>query len=213
LSFNKSTGRPLDDSDEDTVYLEAKNIHSKAARRKIIFCGFILIMLLLLFIIYQQGIWKQIPFIPKPALTDDEIALNLSKLYGSITVMTIEGDSMLPALYDGQKVYVASTYYENHSPKRDEIAEISFDSETQYVKRIVAIPGDRFFLKDYVLKLDGSPDVVITPNDAVYSQLVKPDYAIPIGGILVLGDNQNNSWDSRDYGLISIELLSGRIVK
>ncbi len=77
------------------------------------------------------------------------------------------------------------------------------------VKRVVGIPGDP------VRKLNGAVSVsdrTYVVSVAAYSELSRTA-TIPEGQLFVLGDNQRASFDSRDYGLVPIDSVRGRVFR
>ncbi|EOL47671.1 signal peptidase I [Enterococcus caccae] len=136
----------------------------------------------------------------------------------------VDGDSMKPTLLNGDRVIVRRT----KEPKRYEIITFKppVKSEFQYVKRIIGMPGDLVWtegsdlfinhqaeslpkaselsaaseLPDGTIKINLSEDSL-----AQMSQLKK----IPKGYYFVLGDNRNNSSDSRTFGLVEGQSIEG----
>ncbi len=136
----------------------------------------------------------------------------------------LEGHSMEPAFPDGSVLSLLLNYYHSCPFVRGDVVGIAFDTyagHKQFVKRIIAIPGDR---------VSFSPENKIILND---TQLVEPyaqgslssedvnrlqmvlsfyQYAIPPQQVLVLGDNRSTSFDSRAFGLVHVNSISGKVL-
>jgi signal peptidase I len=202
--------------DQDNDELLKKAYHDTQVRnfKRTIILTVVITLLLASYLTYRTGSWKKIPFIPYDMNEQDNIQ-NLSKHYGKIEIKIVEGNSMLPTFFNGQTVFEASDYYKNHTPQRNDIAEIKIDPERPYIKRIAAIPGDTFTLRGTRLYLDNSSAnlvIDLKSSSRSYHQIVGNSNIIPPWAVFVIGDNLN-SWDSRDYGLVEVSQLLGKIVK
>ncbi len=133
----------------------------------------------------------------------EEIILNLSEVYSNLSVMEVVGNSMEPTFSDGQIVFVARTHYQNNTPVKGDIGTVYFKlSDTYFVKRIVATPSDKIDENEKYLQ-----------GTLLLKQLKYYNYTVPLGTIIIIGDNQESSLDSRDYGVVPIKLLEGKVVK
>jgi len=93
---------------------------------------------------------------------------------------------------------------ETKSPERNDIAvfRMPIKEGTNYVKRIVAIPGDTLYYNDNDFKVN------FKPTDAEkYTKVI-----IPEDRFFAIGDNINNSYDSRYWGFIPKENFIGKYV-
>lgn len=87
-----------------------------------------------------------------------------------------------------------------------------------YVKRCIALPGDKFSIKDgFVYLNDRKLDEPYTcgkPTDyesASVSESNSIEGIVPQGKIIVLGDNRVNSFDSRHFGYLDISAVKSRV--
>lgn len=127
----------------------------------------------------------------------------------AVRIYSIPTASMEPTLRAGDHIVV--TPYHKAVPQRGDIVVFRSpaDAELLLVKRIVAIPGDLVETHAGRLFVDGhalAEPYVRRPamTGAIASQIVPADC------YFVLGDNRGNSLDSREWGVLSRDLLVGR---
>ena len=178
---------------------------------------------------------------------------------------TIPSASMEPNLYEGDYIVVSkwSYGYSRHSmpfspeifegrlfgsaPKRGDIAvfKLPRDNRTDYIKRVIGLPGDRVQMIDNLLHINGVAvqDVVVTSNDlsnmfgqqVIQARETLPGgktftiqdfgpgndvdntivFEVPAGHYFMMGDNRDNSVDSRydemqGVGMVPAENLVGK---
>jgi signal peptidase I len=138
---------------------------------------------------------------------------------------TISGNSMFPTLTNND-VVISKMSSENYTINYEHgdivIFKLKLRDET-FVKRIIAVQGDEVLFKtDGFIYLNGEKlnekyvrDKSFEKNKIVLilKQLEHYKYIIPKNYVLVFGDNRENSLDSSTYGLISVQILKGKIVK
>lgn len=124
----------------------------------------------------------------------------------------VDGPSMQPTLYTDEYVFMEKVTYWFRTPERGDIVICSFpDSRDSYVKRVIGEPGDRVKIEGGVLYINDVPDHEffsgIIDND--FSELTVPD-----SSVMVMGDNRNQSRDSRDpsIGPIPYNKILGKAV-
>jgi signal peptidase I len=132
--------------------------------------------------------------------------------YGAYAVPSV---SMSPTVEKGD-YFIADTWrYPEHQPTEGEIVllELADGTGVQYLKRIVGLPGDRIEIRDRVLYRNGDPvaEPYIQPVDGMHSYgRTFGSITVEAGKVFVLGDNRDNSMDSRAWGAIPIMQLRGR---
>ena len=126
----------------------------------------------------------------------------------------VEGTSMLPRLHDGERIFVNKLiYYGLPEIERGDIVVFWFpnDPGKSYIKRVIGLPGEtvqvrggRIFVNGKELQepyLENSLNVAAGDDPPVY---VKPHY------YFVMGDNRDNSSDSRSWGLVPEKYIYGK---
>ncbi|PTM54784.1 signal peptidase I [Desmospora activa] len=124
-------------------------------------------------------------------------------------LFTIEGDSMSPALQDGQAYWVERGPME---PRRGDIV-IFYNQEDDFnhVKRVVALADERIQIKESRVLVNGKPlDEPYLASDATTTDF--GPVTVPQGEVFVLGDNREQSLDSRQLGTVSIMDIRGRML-
>ena len=112
------------------------------------------------------------------------------------------GSSMEPMLEDGDNLIVDKISYRFEEPRRFDIIVFPFryEEKTYYIKRIIGLPGETVYIDDSgavyingeVLKESYGKETIIDPGRAFEPVVLGEDE------YFVMGDNRNNSSDSRD---------------
>jgi signal peptidase I len=142
------------------------------------------------------------------------LALLLAIFWIAFTPVRIEGDSMLPGLRDGDRVLVTRSY--TQPARGDVVRVVDFGPRDKagprVIKRVVALPGDtvgvvsgRAFVNGALT--DMPEGVILSDNDASDAENV-----VPAGHVYVLGDNRPVSLDSRFFGPVPLDAISGKVV-
>jgi signal peptidase I len=129
----------------------------------------------------------------------------------------VEGESMRPTLESGDNIIVTRfSYFFNAKPKRYDIVVFTYDraNSVHYIKRVIGLPGETVQIKDGCVYIDGEK-----LEDDVYGLAAMTNAGIaadPItlgdGEYFVLGDNRNESSDSRvaDVGIVYKDQIEGK---
>jgi signal peptidase I len=118
--------------------------------------------------------------------------------------------SMVPTLMEGDRVMVNRFIFRFEEPKRGDIIVFKTDLRTDpLIKRIVGVGGDRVAVHDGKLYLNGEAQVEPYLNDPVLVGEYK-EITVPAGEFFVMGDNRNESGDSRMFGPIKRSVILGK---
>ncbi|HSD82885.1 MAG TPA: signal peptidase I, partial [Anaerolineae bacterium] len=114
----------------------------------------------------------------------------------------IEGDSMEPNLHNGEYVLIDKISYLLHPPERgDVVVFVPPNGERDYIKRIIGLPGDTVEIKGGRVYVN---DIVLDePYLKNLTNTDMPASSVKEGRYFVMGDNRNNSSDSRVFGAIT----------
>lgn len=127
-----------------------------------------------------------------------------------IQVSIVRGDSMEPALRDGDRLVVDRVTYNLAEVDRGDVVVLRYpkNPDVDFVKRVVALPGDDVALRAGVLYVNGAAaeDFGCIRDDADMAARRVSD-----GEFFVLGDNRPVSCDSREFGLVAEHLIKGKV--
>jgi signal peptidase I len=151
----------------------------------------------------------------------------------------VDGASMSPNLHDQERVLVNRTVYFHfdlnqmvnwipgvdrqgqdeifpfHQPERGDIVVLNppIQSSQPYIKRVIGLPGESISFRNGYVYVNGQQldepyinGAITRCNGTPYCSVDK----IPDGYVYVLGDNRDNSSDSRSFGLVKIDEIVGK---
>ncbi len=125
------------------------------------------------------------------------IAVVLNIFLGVTT--RVVGVSMEPALYNGQKIFINSFIYLVSSPQKGDVVVFLPNGNVNshyYVKRVVAVPGDKVVITGGVLYVNGEESPWVTDR-LTDPGIAANEFTIQNGEYFCIGDNPGNSEDSR----------------
>lgn len=147
------------------------------------------------------------------------LAVIVGVLFVVIYVVTLEqvvGPSMSPTLSEGNILILNKFIYKFKDVKRGDIVSLKNSGSKYLIKRIIGLPGESVEIKDNKVYIG---DKVL--NEPYLKNVTMEDFSlaelgyteIPKDMYFVLGDNRNNSQDSRDpkVGLIKKSDILGRV--
>ncbi len=126
----------------------------------------------------------------------------------------VEGTSMLPWLEDQERIFVNKFVYRIDGIERGDVIVFRFplDPSKSYIKRVAGLPGDRVEIIDGALYVNGElvEEPHVAPEFRDYSS--HPALDAPPGHVYVLGDHRSTSNDSRTWGTVPLEYVTGKAV-
>ena len=133
----------------------------------------------------------------------------------------VSGESMSNTLHSGDTLWIDKLEYEFGSPKRFDVVVFPYgdDDETFFIKRIIGLPGETVYIdEDGVIYINDEPlEGDVYGREAIASDkrgVAAEEITLGDDEYFVLGDNRNNSRDSRveDVGNIHKKDIIGRAV-
>jgi signal peptidase I len=116
---------------------------------------------------------------------------------GRLLVVSVRGISMEPTLRDGDRVLVRRKSIA--SVRRGDIVVVAgrdlFGRDEYTVKRVMALPGE------------------IVPADFISTGRIEPGAMVPDSGVVLVGDNSDQSYDSRQVGFYPASGVVGAVIR
>ena len=150
-----------------------------------------------------------------------------------IQAFKIPSGSMLPTLQIGDHLLVnkfiygvkvpftGTTLIPIKTPKHNDVIVFKYpkDPSVDYIKRVIGISGDRLAIKNKKVFINGEP--VADPHADFGRQIIPghinsrdnfTEIKIPEGKVFVMGDNRDNSHDSRFWGFVDEKDIRGKAI-
>jgi signal peptidase I len=122
----------------------------------------------------------------------------------------VESISMQPNLVAGDFVIINKVSYQFREPRRGEVIVFRYPPDPEaipYIKRVIGLPGDQIHIADGKVYING--ELFSEPYLNISTQR-GGDWSVPPGQLFVMGDNRNNSSDSRSWGTVPLENVIGK---
>jgi len=152
----------------------------------------------------------------KPIIVTILVAFTLACGFQVEDSITLQGTAMLPNFKEGQRLKVKRfDRFEKPDVKRGDVVVFLFpdDPSKSYIKRLIGLSGDTVEIREGKVIVNGQeldePYVDSRLNQSHRSQqpiYVRPNY------YYVLGDNRDNSSDSRIWGLVPERYVYAKVV-
>ncbi|MBQ5560558.1 MAG: signal peptidase I [Lachnospiraceae bacterium] len=130
--------------------------------------------------------------------------------------MMISGESMEMTLNNGDYVWLNRLQYRTQDPKRNDIIVLHVEKEEsyQYVKRVIGMPGEKVRIKGGKVFINGEELKEIKQFDLIEDGgMARETITLGNDEYFVLGDNRNNSKDSRnvEVGIVKRNQIEGKV--
>lgn len=139
-----------------------------------------------------------------------------TKHFPGVRLFLVPSNSMAPTITEGDHVWVNFLTYDRSEPQVGDVVMFTTTMNGQPfngLKRIAAVGGDEIKIEDGQIFVNGKifsePHLDEPPNWMLYYGPLR----IPAGKYFVLGDNRNNSYDSRTHGPIDRSQILGKMIK
>jgi len=132
-------------------------------------------------------------------------------LQATVGSFIVVGISMEPSFHGGQRLLVNKVVYRLHEPERGDVIvfEPTDSRQGDYIKRIIAQPGDTVEIKRGAVYVNGTkldePYIKSSPRYTIEQQKVTEN------NYFVLGDNRNNSNDSHNGWVVPSQKIVGKV--
>lgn len=139
----------------------------------------------------------------------------------------VEGTSMLPRLHDGERIVINKFVYPladwptsglsiGRPVRRGDIVVFYYpnDPSSRYVKRVIGVPGDTIRIDDEGRVFVNDQQLVEPYLDAELTRRPEPMDPVRVSNhyYFVMGDNRDNSSDSRTWGLVPEKYICGEAI-
>ncbi len=126
----------------------------------------------------------------------------------------VEGTSMLPRLHDGERIFVNKLiYYGLPKLTRGDIVVFwpPHDPTKSYIKRIIGLPGETVEVREGRIRINGREleEPYLDPQLNL-SHMNQQPVVVKEHYYFVMGDNRDNSSDSRFWGLVPEKYIYGK---
>jgi signal peptidase I len=126
----------------------------------------------------------------------------------------VEGTSMLPRLEDRDRLFINKFVYHISAIERGDVVVFHYprDPEKSYIKRVIALPGDRLRIDHGVVLLNGRRQIENYVPEEYRDTRSIAEIVVPEGTYYMMGDHRSISSDSREFGPVERSLIYGKAV-
>lgn len=128
-----------------------------------------------------------------------------------IGVSVVKGDSMETTLHSGEGVLYGRIYSEY---QRGDVVSVKIPSGEYYVKRVIATEGDTIAIKAGNVYVNGEllDEPYVVGETQPQRGTVRYPLTLEEGQVFVMGDNREDSMDSRAFGVVGERQIKGKLL-
>jgi signal peptidase I len=124
----------------------------------------------------------------------------------------VEGTSMMPRLYDHERIFINKFVYRFEPIERGDIVVFHYplDPSKSYIKRVIGLPGEWVSIHEGSVEINGKPlaEHYVPPSYLDHDSY--PPVYVELDHYYVLGDHRESSNDSRVWGTVDRNFIYGK---